>query len=127
MLIEYDDGTVAAVCSLHCAAIDMANNIDKTPKSVRVADFNGRQLIGADHAFWVIGGNRPGVMSKRGKWAFEKESDAETFMQTNQGRLGSFEEAMKASYEDMSEDMKMIRDKRRMSKAMVPEKTGAAH
>jgi hypothetical protein len=32
MLIEYDDGTVAAVCSIHCAAIDLANNIDKTPR-----------------------------------------------------------------------------------------------
>ena len=32
MMVEYDDGTVVPVCSIHCAAIDMANNIDKTPK-----------------------------------------------------------------------------------------------
>jgi copper chaperone NosL len=65
MLIEYDDGSFNAVCSLHCAAIDLANNIDKTPKSIKVGDFNGRQLIDAEKALWVVGGKKPGVMSKR--------------------------------------------------------------
>jgi copper chaperone NosL len=116
MLIEYDDGNVVAVCSIHCAAIDLANKIDKTPKSIKVADFKGKQLIDAEKAFWVIGGNKPGVMSKRGKWAFEKKDDAENFMKINQGKIASFEEAMKAAYEDMSEDTKMIRDKRRMKR-----------
>ena len=117
MLIEYNDGTVAAACSLHCAALDLANNIDKTPKSIKVADFNGKQLIDAETAFWVIGGKKPGVMSKRGKWAFEKKDDAESFMKTNEGRLASFEEAIKAAYEDMYEDTKMIRDKRKTMRA----------
>jgi copper chaperone NosL len=113
MLIEYDDGTVSAICSLHCAAIDLANNIDKTPRTIKVADFTGRQLIDAEKAFWVIGGKKPGVMSKRGKWAFEKQDDAEGFMKTNQGKLASFDEAMKSAYEDMYADTKMIREKRK--------------
>ena len=117
MLIEYDDGTVAAVCSLHCAALDLANNIDKTPKSIKVADFNGKQLIDAETAVWVVGGKKPGVMSKRGKWAFEKKDDAEGFIKTNEGRIASFEEAIKAAYEDMYEDTKMIRDKRKAMRA----------
>jgi copper chaperone NosL len=83
MLIEYDDGAVSTVCSLHCAAIDLANNIDKTPKAIKVADFNGRQLIDEEKALGIIGGKKPGVMSKRGKWAFEKNDDAENFVKTN--------------------------------------------
>jgi copper chaperone NosL len=114
MLIEYADGTTAAVCSLHCAAIDLANNIDKTPKLIKAGDFNGKQLIDAETAFWVVGGNKPGVMSRRGKWAFEKKDDAESFMKTNQGKIASFEEAIKMAYEDMYEDTKMIRERRKM-------------
>ena len=117
MVIEYDDGTVVAACSLHCAALDLANNIDKTPKSIKVADFNGKQLIDAESAFWVIGGKRPGVMSKRGKWAFEKKEGAEGFIKSNGGALAGFEEAIKAAYEDMYEDTKMIRDKRKMMRS----------
>jgi len=116
MLIEYDDGTTAPFCGLHCAAVSMASNIDKTPKSIKVADFNGKQLIDAESAFWVIGGSKPGVMSKRGKWAFEKKADAEAFITANQGTLGGFEDAMKASYEDMYSDTKMIREKRKMKR-----------
>jgi copper chaperone NosL len=125
MLIEYDDGTVGAVCSTHCAAIDLANNIARTPKSIKVGDFTGRQLIDAEKAFWVIGGIKPGVMSRKGKWAFEKKEDAESFMKTNQGKMASFEEAMKVAYEDMYEDSKMIREKRKMNRMkMMDRKPG---
>ncbi len=127
MLIEYDDGTIAAVCSIHCAAIDLANNIDKTPKSIQVGDFNRKHLIEAEKAFWVIGGNKPGVMSRKGKWAFEKKEDAENFMNTNQGKMASFEEAMKMAYDDMYEDTKMIRDRRKMMRMkMMDHKPGAS-
>jgi copper chaperone NosL len=128
MLIEYDDGTLVAVCSIHCAATELATKLDKSPKSIRVADFNGKQLIDAEKAAWVIGGNKPGVMSKRGKWAFEKSDDAESFMKTNGGTPASFEEAMKAAYEDMSDDTKMIREKRKMKgMKMMEQNSGPGH
>jgi copper chaperone NosL len=116
MLIEYDDGTVGAVCSAHCAAIDLANNIDRTPASIKVADFGSRRLIDAEKAFWVVGGNKPGVMSRRGKWAFEKKDDADRFVQTDGGRVVTFEEAMNMAYDDMYGDTKMIRDRRKMKR-----------
>jgi copper chaperone NosL len=121
MLIEYDDGSVAASCSIHCAAIDLAVHIDKMPKSILVGDFKGRQLIDAEKAFWVVGGIKPGVMSRRGKWAFENKDQAENFLKTNQGRLASFDEAMKAAYEDMAEDTKLIREKRKMRRMKMRE------
>ena len=126
MLIEYDDGTIVAFCSIHCAAVDLANNIDKTPKVIQVGDFSGKQLIDAEKAFWVVGGSKPGVMSKRGKWAFEKKEDAENFMKTNQGKIASFEEAMKMAYEDMHEDTKAIRERRKMRRMKIMEQKPSA-
>jgi copper chaperone NosL len=128
MLIEYDDGAEGAFCSLHCAAVDLANNIDKTPKAIKVGDFNGKQLIDAETAFWVVGGAKPGVMSKRGKWAFEKKADAENFMKINNGRMLSFDETIKMAYEDMHDDTKAIRERRKAKRAgmkMMEQKTDA--
>ncbi|MCX5719711.1 MAG: nitrous oxide reductase accessory protein NosL [Nitrospirae bacterium] len=119
--IEYEDGTIKGLCSLHCAAVDLAINIDKTPKSISVGDYNTKKLIDAEKAYWVIGGSKTGVMTKRAKWAFEKKEDAEKFIQENSGKLASFDEAIKASYEDMYGDTKMIREKRKMMKMKTME------
>ncbi len=116
MFVVYDDGTTIGTCSIHCLAIDLAVNIDKTPQSIQVGDFNSKTLINAEQAFWVVGGNMPGVMSKNAKWAFAEKADAEKFITANGGTLASFDEAMKATYEDMYADTKMIREKRKMMK-----------
>jgi copper chaperone NosL len=116
MYIEYDDGTSVGFCSLHCAALDLALMIDKTPKSIMVADYESKKLIDAENAIWVIGGSKPGVMSKRAKWAFENKNDAEAFIKENSGVISTFDEAIKSAYEDMYEDSKMIREKRKMNK-----------
>ncbi len=121
MLIEYDDGTTVGTCSIHCTAVDLALNIDKTPKSVQVADAGSKKLIDAEKAVWVIGGNKPGVMTKRAKWAFEEKDDADKFIKENGGTLATFDEAMKAAYEDMYQDTKMIREKRKMMKMKMME------
>jgi nitrous oxide reductase accessory protein NosL len=116
MLIEYDDGTAVGTCSIHCAAVDLALNIDKTPKAVMVGDMGSKALIDAEKAFWVVGGNKPGVMTKRAKWAFAKQEDAQKFIGENGGTAASFEEAVKLAYEDMYQDIMMIREKRKMKK-----------
>jgi len=116
MLIQYDDGTSMGVCSLHCAAVELALNIDKTPTAIKVGDFGTKNLVDAEKASWVLGGTKPGVMTKRGKWAFEKKEDAEAFIKANGGALTSFDDVIKAAYTDMYEDTKMIRDKRKMMK-----------
>lgn len=119
MLIVYDDGTEVGTCSIHCAAADLGVNLDKTPKTIQVGDYNTKKLIDAEKAVWVIGGGKPGVMSKQAKWAFEKEADARAFMQTNGGTLATFDEAIKAAYEDMYADTKMIRERRKMKKMQM--------
>jgi copper chaperone NosL len=121
MVIEYDEGMTVGTCSIHCTAVDLALNIDKTPKSVEVADAGSNKLIDAEKAIWVIGGNKPGVMTKRAKWAFETKDAADTFIKKNGGTIATFDEAMKAAYEDMYQDTKMIREKRKMMKMKMME------
>jgi hypothetical protein len=116
MLVEYEDGTSLGTCSLHCLAVELAIHIDKTPKTTLVGDYNSKTLIDAEKAFWVIGGSKMGVMTKRAKWAFGKKEDAEKFKTENGGDLASFEQVIKASYEDMYADTKMIRERRKMRK-----------
>jgi hypothetical protein len=122
MVVEYDDGSSAALCSVHCAAVDLALSIDKAPVSLQVADHGTRQLVDAEKATWVMGGTKPGVMTRRGKWAFADRAAAEAFARENGGTPASFDEVMKATYEDMYQDTKMIREKRKMMRARQGEK-----
>ena len=113
MLIEYAEETTTGVCSIHCAASEISVSRDKRLAGMRVADYYARDLIPAEKAFWVIGGNKSGVMTKRAKWAFKEKVQADRFIKENGGRQAAFQDAMKATFEDMYEDLKMIREKRR--------------
>lgn len=119
-LVTYDDGSEVGMCSVHCAAVELSLKLDKTPNSIQVGDYNTKKLIDAEKATWVIGGNKPGVMSKNAKWAFEKKADAEAFISGNGGTLASFDQAMKGTYEDMYGDTKMIRERRKMRRMQNP-------
>ena len=116
MLIAYEDGSSVATCSLHCTAVELAITIDKVPTTVRVADYDSRELIDAETAVWVLGGNRKGVMTGQAKWAFASREAAERFIKENGGALAGFEEAIKASYDGMYQDTKMIREFRKMKR-----------
>ena len=120
--VVYDDGSTFGGCSLHCGAIDMAVNIDKGPVEIWVGDYDTKHLIDAEKAFWVIGGKKMGVMTKRAKWAFGSKDAAEKFIKENGGELSNFEGAMKAAYEDMYRDTRMIREKRKMKRMKMKQK-----
>ncbi len=119
--IEYDDGTSVGTCSVRCAAVDLVLNIDKAPKAIWVGDHETKKLIDAEKAFYVIGGSKMGVMTKRAKWAFGKREDAEKFMKENGGGIATFDEMMKTTYEDLYADTKMIRERRKMKKQQMME------
>jgi nitrous oxide reductase accessory protein NosL len=123
VFIVFDDGTKSGTCSIHCAAIELALNIDKTPKEIWVGDFDTRQLVDAEKAYWVIGGDKPGVMTKRAKWAFETREKADAFIKSSGGKISVMDEAFKAAFEDMYEDTRMIIERRKM-KRMKEQKTG---
>jgi len=103
MLIEYDDGIKLDMCSMHCTAAEFATHREKTLKGLWVSDYNSNKLIDAKKAYWVIGGNKSGVMTKRAKWAFEKREEAEQFIKDNGGQISTLDEVMKTTFEDMYE------------------------
>ncbi len=113
MVIQYEDGSSTGLCSLHCAAVELAAQLDKPVKAIQVGDAATRKLIDAEQAAWVIGGARPGVMSRRGKWAFETRAAAEAFARENGGELATFEAALEAAYQDLYGDLKAIRERRK--------------
>jgi copper chaperone NosL len=113
MHIDYDDGSFIGTCSLHCAAMDLGLTMDKMPKNIMVADYGTKKLIDAEKAVWVIGGSVQGVMTKNAKWAFKNKADAEKFIKQNGDALAAFDQAIQQAYEEMYQDTKMIRDKRK--------------
>jgi copper chaperone NosL len=116
MLVEYDNGPATPVCSLHCAALDLVLNIDRTPKAIKVGDYGTKKLIDAEKAVWVIGGAKPGVMTRNAKWAFESGADADRFVRENGGKVATFDEALNTAYKDIGDDAKMIRERRKAAK-----------
>ncbi len=95
MIVTYEDGTMVGTCSLHCAAAELGMNKGKPVKTLFVADYsNKKKRVDAKTATWVIGGSQKGVMTMVPKWAFEKQQDAEMFMQMNGGKLATYDEAM---------------------------------
>lgn len=121
MVVDYDDGTSAGTCSIHCLAVELANNIDRGPKSIKVGDYGTKALIDAETATWVIGGDKQGVMTSRAKWAFAKKAEAEAFSSANKGTIATFDEAIKGAYEDMYKDTKMIRERRKLKRMKIQE------
>lgn len=121
MLIDYSDGSSVGTCSLHCTAVDLALNLDKTPNMIQIADYGKKILINAETATWVIGGSKPGVMTRNAKWAFANKADAEKFQKENGGRLAGFDETLEAAYKDLAADTKVIREKRKMMKKKMME------
>ncbi len=114
--IVYDDGTEVGTCSIHCAAIDLAVNVGKTPRQILVGDYDTRMLIDAEKAVWVIGGSKSGVMTRRAKWAFADNAAAGRFIAANGGTKAAFDDVMQATFEDMYQDIHMIREKKKMMK-----------
>ncbi len=115
-LVHYQDDLVDATCSLHCAALSLALNMDRGPKAIYAADFGAKTdpkpLINVDAATYLIGSKLPGVMTAQSKVAFGSKATAEAAKKENGGELGDFAAALQAAYQSMANDTLMIRKKR---------------
>ena len=114
VIIAHEDGSNEGVCSIHCAAIDMALHADKSIRKITVGDFDTKKQIDANEAYWVIGGDIMGVMTVRAKWAFERKDRADDFMKNHGGRPANLREIIKVAFEDMYLDTLMIRKHRKL-------------
>ena len=81
-----------------------------------VADCDSKELVDAEKAVWVLGGSKKGVITGKAKWAFSSKESAERFIKANGGGIVTFDEAIKAAYDDMYQDTKMIREFRKMKR-----------
>ena len=95
------DGSKRQYCSLHCVVHD--NEINKTDLiNLKVVDAKTLKLIPAQNAYYVVGSNKPGTMSRVSKYAFAKKSDAQAFAKANGGEIMKFYDAYRIATKDFS-------------------------
>lgn len=115
-LVHYQDDLVDATCSLHCAALGLALNLDRGPKAIYAADFGApgepKPLVNVDAAIYLIGSKLPGVMTQQSKVAFAARAAAAAAQTEHGGALGDFDAALQAAYQSMASDTRMIRARR---------------
>ena len=115
-LVHYQDDLVDATCSLHCAALGLALNLDRGPKAIYAADFGApgepKPLANVDAAIYLIGSKLPGVMTQQSKVAFAARAAAEAAQAEHGGALGDFDAALQAAYQSMANDTLLIRARR---------------
>jgi copper chaperone NosL len=121
MLLVYENGAVDGTCSLHCAAISLALNMDLGPKEMYVGDAGAggdiKPLTLAEKAHFVIDPSKPGVMTKVSKLAYADrvEADAAAGAEASAkagARVVDFDAALKDAYLGMAEDTVMVRKRR---------------
>jgi nitrous oxide reductase accessory protein NosL len=124
-LVHYADDLVDGTCSLHCAAISLAINLDRGPKAIYAADFGAsaepKPLVNVDQATYLIGSKLPGVMTAKSKKAFASKEAAAAAQKEHGGELGDFPTALAAAHASMVDDTMMIRKKRAEKRAKAME------
>lgn len=115
-LVHYEDDLADGTCSLHCAAVSLAINLDRGPKAIYAADFGAagdiKPLVNVDKATYLIGSKLPATMSKKSKVAYASADAAKAAQAAEGGELGNFEAALMETYKNLAEDTLAIRKKR---------------
>ena len=98
-------------CSIRCLVADMKNSkIDLD--SVKVIDAKTQKPILAKDAYFVIGSDIKGTMSRVSKLAFKSKNEAENFIKEHGGKLASFKEALKEAQKSLDRDSSMVKAKK---------------
>ncbi len=128
MLIQYSDDLADGTCSIHCAAISLSLNIDREPKAIWVGDNAAagevKPLVEVDKASFLVGSSLKGVMTKRSKVAYGSAEAASAARAAHGGELANFDQALLAAYNDMSQDVSMIRKNRADRRKRMMEQQG---
>jgi copper chaperone NosL len=106
MLVQYEDGSSAGLCSLRCVVVELDVNPKRPVKAILAADRTERILIDAEKAVWVMGGVKRGVMTTRPKWAFSTKAAADAFMEDYGGAIVTWNEALAAAREDLAQEVR---------------------
>jgi len=106
------DGKERQYCSIRCLAVDMKEyTIDLS--TVRVVDAKTEKVIKANDAFYVMGSEIAGTMSKVSKLAFSTKTEALSFIKEHGGKIVSFQEALQAAQDSLESDIAMVTMKKK--------------
>jgi copper chaperone NosL len=99
-------------CSMRCLAVDMQEHKINSD-DIKVVDSSTQKLISAKSAFYVVGSDVQGTMSKVSKIAFAAKEAAEEFNIEHGGKVVDFKTAMKMAQDSLSSDVEMVEMKKR--------------
>ncbi|NDR55213.1 nitrous oxide reductase accessory protein NosL [Aliiruegeria sabulilitoris] len=116
-LIHYEDETVDATCSIHCAAISLSLNMDRGPRVIYAGDAGAggevKPLADTAEMAYVINPAKMGTMTKVSKWAYADKAAAEAAAAEAEGTsIVGFDDALRAAFASMAEDTIAIRKRR---------------
>lgn len=115
-LVQYSDDLVDGTCSIHCLAISLSLNLDRSPKAIYAADFGSTEaikpLVEVDQLTYLVGSQLPGTMSANSKMAFADKTVATATQAEKGGELSDFDASLRQTYLDMAEDTVRIRKRR---------------
>ncbi|WP_417806902.1 nitrous oxide reductase accessory protein NosL [Thioclava sp.] len=114
-LIVYEDDAVDGTCSLHCAAISLALNMDRVPKTIYAGDAGAegkvKPLADTASMTYVIDPGKPGTMTAVSKSAYADKAQAEAAAGPD-AKLVDFDTALIDAYNGMAQDTIRIRKRR---------------
>ncbi|MGA7874646.1 MAG: nitrous oxide reductase accessory protein NosL [Desulfoferrobacter sp.] len=107
------------VCSFHCLA-DVAIKAGEEPKNVMVTLYlEPPKMIPAEIASFVVGSKAKGTMSMTSKLAFSSPEEAQKFAESCGGKVMSFGEAFAIAKEPITQENKVINQRRIKSGKIV--------
>ncbi|NPA03371.1 MAG: nitrous oxide reductase [Epsilonproteobacteria bacterium] len=109
--VELKDGTKKQYCSMHCLAVEYPKLKDKI-KTVLVIDAVSGKFIPAKEAFYVVGSEVPGTMSRNSKIAFANKEDALKFQQEYGGAIMRFDEVFKQQLQHLQKENQWLTKKK---------------
>ncbi len=97
------NGTRTGYCSIHCAS----QVYEKTPIEIdkwEAVDHDTQKLLNARTAHFLIGSSLTGTMTAVSKIAFADVKIARRYQHQYGGQIGSFDDALKRSLDDLASD-----------------------
>ena len=92
------DGKNYQYCSMHCLAEHLKSGADI--KNFKVVDVHSLKLIPVSQAYYVVGSDVRGTMSRVSKYAFKSLSDAKAFQAKHGGKIVDFKTALEIAKKD---------------------------
>jgi nitrous oxide reductase accessory protein NosL len=106
------DGTNRQYCSMRCLVFDHKKHHIK-PDSLKAVDNKTEKQIQVKDAFYVVGSDISGTMSKISKLPFSRKNDALRFIKEHGGRVKTFDKTFKLAVSSLQKDTLMTQKRKK--------------